>query len=475
MMEGHVRRSRAMRPARTARRQASTSVAGARADGPLDLQRAGVLLGAWQARELRIARGFPECEGLTPEQLEDVYQESALAMLESEHASEEHLQGALRSAIKKRAMHVHRDRHRHRRILAGHARELADGESSEPPERNVIASEDRLVVTEFLTELSVLERKVFCQQAEGLSYRAIATALRLPVNEARNITRACERKRERFQLLYDTGRLCGYRSTTITAIKNGETASEELARRAIAHLQRCAHCRAAHHVSAGRLRDRFQGQAAILLPVLAGRLGWLRGLGIRARVLAHRTLTGPAGFGQGLRERGAVLLGGAGTAKLAAGAAGVALIAGGAIGATEALTRNGQPSHRRHAAVPGVVSAQPSLLPVSSLGQAQPLTRGAAPHGPARAHASKRPAGAPGHAVPVPRHASKSTPKRKRARRAQVEPGGFAYLGVPGSESEAAGSTETVAPAGSQEGAAAASGSASQAEGGSVGGGPFSP
>ena len=64
-----------------------------------------------------------------------------------------------------------------------------------------------------------------------MQYRAIAPVLGIPVNEARNTARACERKRERFQLLYDTGRLCGYRAQTIQALQNGES-DERGARRA---------------------------------------------------------------------------------------------------------------------------------------------------------------------------------------------------------------------------------------------------
>jgi hypothetical protein len=41
----------------------------------------GELLGEWQAQEIRAARGFPECRGLGREQLEDIYQETTVALL----------------------------------------------------------------------------------------------------------------------------------------------------------------------------------------------------------------------------------------------------------------------------------------------------------------------------------------------------------------------------------------------------------
>src|SRR5450759_1757780 len=61
---------------------------------------AGVLLGEWQQVELRIARAFAECRGLSTEQLEDLYQETVLALLPRRYESEEHLRNALRAGLK---------------------------------------------------------------------------------------------------------------------------------------------------------------------------------------------------------------------------------------------------------------------------------------------------------------------------------------------------------------------------------------
>lgn len=66
--------------------------------GRLSGERVGLALGAWQAGELRLARRFGECRDLTHEQLEDLYQETALVLLKRSFHSEEHLRHALRWA-----------------------------------------------------------------------------------------------------------------------------------------------------------------------------------------------------------------------------------------------------------------------------------------------------------------------------------------------------------------------------------------
>jgi RNA polymerase sigma factor (sigma-70 family) len=331
----------------------------------LGRERVGETLGEWQGRELRIARGFAECRGLSTERLEDIYQETAVALLTQPYASEEHLRNALRHGIKHRALNLHRDERRRAQILAQSAPSLervAESRASQAgPEQAALLDEDRLIVREFLTELDELEQRVFWLIAEGMRYRAIAPALGIPVNEARNASRSCERKRERFQLLYDTGRLCGYREATIRALQDNKLRSEELARRAFAHLDSCAHCRAEHKTNAHRLRRTFHGQAAALLPLpaLLGRLDWLRHPWLGARLHAQRTLARWASLGQGgggVRERTVALVaaGGAG-AKLTAGVVTVAVIAGGAIGATHALEHQPVRAHRHTAARPATV------------------------------------------------------------------------------------------------------------------------
>ena len=118
-----------------------------------------------RSRELRIARGFAECRGLSTEQLEDLYQETALALYKRAYDSEEHLRNALRDGIKKRALRLHRDERRHGRILARRTpgfRVMAEAREREgAPELAALAREDRLIASEFLTELTEQEQRVF--------------------------------------------------------------------------------------------------------------------------------------------------------------------------------------------------------------------------------------------------------------------------------------------------------------------------
>jgi hypothetical protein len=326
-------------------------------------------------------------------------------------------------------------------------------EEQSAPEPAVLAKEDRLIALEFKTELTESEQHVFAWLVEGLQYRAVASVLNIPVNEARNTARSCERKRERFQLLYDTGRLCGYRAQTIQALQNGQSTSEELAERAFAHLESCAHCRLEHKTNARRLRRSFRDQAAALLPpVLIGHFGWLTRLGVRARLQLHRLGIDTAPVGQGgVRERAVALLaGGSVGAKVAAGVVTVSVIAGGAV-ATHVLEQN--PAPRRHHAPP---SAAASHGPAASAEQllsalpAEPLSTSS--------HRSVHTSTRPHHASP--RRALGTAHRAGRTSTAgQREPGGFAYLGVP---TEAAGARSEPAHV------------ASASEGQS-GGGPFTP
>jgi DNA-directed RNA polymerase specialized sigma24 family protein len=415
-------------------------------------QRVGEILGEWQQVELRIARGFAECRDLSTEQLEDIYQETALALYRRPYVSEEHLRNALRAGIKQRALRLHRDERRHHQILVRSApglRVMAEAqEGQRAPEPAVIADEDRSIAREFLTELTEAERRVFGWLVEGLQYRAIASAENIPINEARNLARVCARKRERFQLLYDTGRLCGYRAQTIHALQNGESTSEELAERAFAHLEGCVHCRLEHKTNAKRLRRSFRDTAAGLLPpVLVGHLGWLESLAVRARMLLHRLGIDNAPLGQGgVRERTvALLVGGGAGAKIVAGAVTVGVLAGGAV-ATHVLEPSAPAKHGR--AAHSVSSRAPS-----SRAESVPPTL-AVPRTSARASvkSSLRHRASTRHSSSTRRQVARSSIDGQR------EPGGFAYLGVP--------TTTTSAPAAR----AASSGSEDQ-----HGGGQFTP
>lgn len=394
-------------------------------------QRIGQRLGEWHGREVRVARGFPECRGLSTEQLQDLYQETALALLARPYQSEEHLRNALRTGIKQRALRLHRDERRRSEILAQHAPSLhlqAQARAHRhAPESATLQREDRLIVAEFLAALSPGEQRVFALLAENMQYRAIAPVLQIPVNEARNTVRACERKRERFQLLYDTGRLCGYRAHTIRMLQSGAATGEQLAQAAYAHLAGCAACRNAHRTNARRLRQAFGGQAAALLPgpLFARQLGVAQRSLLRARLLAERFFSAgmPASGGGGVaRERAIAALAGSGAAgKLAAGIATVAIITGSTLGVRSALEHPARARRHHHTS-------------------AQTATRTVAPASPAPMPVAPSPTYASdsqeGHAAPAPAPSSAAAASSATSAQASTgrrEPGGFAYLGVPNS------------------------------------------
>ncbi|HTZ62660.1 MAG TPA: sigma-70 family RNA polymerase sigma factor [Solirubrobacteraceae bacterium] len=390
-------------------------------------QRIGQILGEWHAREVRVARSFPECRGLCTEQLEDLYQETALALLARPYQSEEHLRNALRAGIKQRALRLHRDERRRGEILAQHApglhRQAQARAHRHAPESAALNREDRLIVAEFLAALSPGEQRVFALLAENMQYRAIAPVLGIPVNEARNTARACERKRARFQLLYDTGRLCGYRANTIRMLQSGLATSEQLAQSAYAHLAACSACRNAHKTNARRLRAAFGDHAAALLPVqlFAQQIGALQRLALRVRLLAERYLPGGMPGAGGLaRERAAALVAGSGAAgKIAAGIATVAVITGSTIGVRSALEHPNTSTHHRAAHRSTVSAPVASGVASPSAAQATSGQSSGYVQAPGRSLAHAKPA-------PVP-----ASPAVTQASAPTHEPGGFAYLGVP--------------------------------------------
>jgi len=442
-MDVRSRHSAAKRPD-SARRGPQAFLLRTATERELASERTGEVLGRWQAYELRIAqRFFPECRGLSIEELEDIYQETVEALLNRRFQREEHLRHSLREGIRYRALNLYRDERRREEILTHTGADMhvmaQANEDEHTPEDIVLAHEDRLIAAEFKTELSEKEQRVFAWMVEGLQYRAIASVLKIPVNEARNTARSCERKRERFQLLYDTGRLCGYRATTIQALQNGEATNEELAVSAFAHLDRCLRCREEHKTNANRLRASFREQAAALLPpVLLSHLDWLTRLSVRARTVRHRLLTDGLPLGQGgVRERAAALLTGSGiTAKVATTVATVAVIAGGTIGIKHALQH--PPARHPHHSTPSAITTPSATGPATGLvGAAFVPPIGASVH--RTVHTPRRPHhSSPGRVLTATRPASRPSAA------SQHEPGGFAYLGVPTTTS--ASSTPASAP-----------------------------
>lgn len=428
---------------------------------PPSRARVGQALGEWQASELRYMSRHPYCRDLSLAQLEDLYQETVLALLNRPFFNEEHLRNALRYGISKRALHVHRDERRRGEILNAYAPQAylmaLRRSEAEGPEQTALARQDGRIVLEFISELAPLERQVYALEAEGLRYRAIAPILEVETNKARNASRSLASKQKRFQLLHDTGRLCGYRAPTIRALIAGERTSEELALAAFAHLDVCASCRAEHRTNAKRLKASFQQRAAAVLPVpaLAGHLSVLTRVDLRLRTIVQRWLPETSvSAGGGVRERVIAAAASSGVAaKLATGAATVAIIAGGTLGASPLRAhRQNASGHRAKSAI--VTRTAPSRTPR--------LTSAYTPVGAAPA--------------PRPPHVSGGDEATH-----PHEPGGFAFLGVPASgQSEAptharAASTSSPArnePRARSEAPKASAGSADEHQ---TGGGPFSP
>jgi DNA-directed RNA polymerase specialized sigma24 family protein len=394
-----------------------------------------VLLALWRTRELALAHTFRECNGAGSAEIEDILDSTITALLVRSYTSEEHLFRALREGVKMRALRTHRDRSERERILTHtapviHAHEQ-DRAWRDDPERALIAREDDLIISEFLADLTKQEREVFVLIADGRSWRAIATALGLPEWDARALTRGCERKRERFLTLYLTGRLCGYRSRTISNILTGALSGSELAlEQALAHLNHCRRCQADHDTTTEELRNAFDHRALALLPapVLTsahtGILDRAQALLERpVRLLARITHTHTPGTRERVTE---VIAGTSAATKITAGVLGVALLAG----ATIDISRSLGPPHKTH--TPSRAQG-PLLTPAGQEGTATTpgVLTGLATGGPlTHTHSSTQqgydplPFG-PGHIVPYP---PKHTARRTVGE--QHEPSGFAYLGI---------------------------------------------
>lgn len=206
------------------------------------------ILGQARDTELRRARGFRECRGLDATTLEDLFQDATLALMKSSPTDEAHVLNRLRIELKHRSLNLRRDEGRRHQILTEQAPAILRIEEgrrdADAPDQKLLASHDRLLVKEFMAELTPMERLLFPLIAEGMKFNRIAAAERLPANIVRNACRSIEQKRQRFVLLYQSGRLCGYRAATIDALLTGTTPNADIAARARAHLEACDRCRA---------------------------------------------------------------------------------------------------------------------------------------------------------------------------------------------------------------------------------------
>jgi DNA-directed RNA polymerase specialized sigma24 family protein len=441
------------------------------------------LLEDWRVDELQVARRFRENNGLSDADLEDLYQEVSIELIARPYFSEDHLRNALRAGMRLRALRRYRDRAAREQILAREAPGLlfyaGARERADAPDQIVLAAQDRLIAAEFMSELSELERRVFGLLADGLGWRAAARALGIERNEARNAWRACERKRDRFWLLYETGRLCGFRAHTIRSLRSGQADSSELARRAYTHLQSCPRCRQAHESDGREFRRLFERDVASLLPLPGLRT---HGHGLPERVTGlfarHQHLVGTQTGNGGVREQVVAAVASAGAAaKLAASVATVAVVAGGAVGVDHALT-SGPHSHRgleaghhrRIAAYKAgaAVGAQQSAGPVRAaavVAAASSRATSTVPRGASSSGGGAQAAGALGALGAPAGHRPRGGSQSSGTGRSGG--GGFGYLG-----GQAGGATPPRAQAARQAGTGSSGGTSG---GGSAGGGSFTP
>ena len=343
---------------RSARRGAGTAVAGAR----VRRQRPGY--GSTRSGSVRSSangrrgssgspRSFPECRGLSTEQLEDIYQETALALLRRPYDSEEHLRNALRTGLKHRALQPAPRRTPARpdprAQRSGHAR---DGRGPRGPERprargaRPPGPPDRLRVPDRADEV---ERRVFGWLVRGdavprhrvgaRGHRGQRGAQRLSRvrAKARALPAALRHRAGCAAFARRRSRRCRAARRRARSSPSAPSRILRAARTAAPSTRRTpGDCGAASRDEA----------AALLPPVLVGHLGWLTSSACaRDSTAPPRVDTAPAGQG-GVRERAVALLAGGGVgAKVAAGVATVAVIAGGTIGDARART---EPAHHRH-------------------------------------------------------------------------------------------------------------------------------
>jgi hypothetical protein len=393
-----------------------------RSRGGLSAARIAQQLDAWRTRELeQLDR---EWRTLSYAELEDLYSEMTLALLQRPYRNEGQLRHALREGMRYRALNAYNALVRRREILAesenGMSALQAARSAEETPEQIALARQDELLLNELVRELTPFQQQVFDLTTEGKRYKAIAAALGVPAAQARSATRACESKGKTFLFLYESGRLCGYRTETITALQEGKATSEQLAELAIAHLENCPHCCAEHRTNGPRLRRRFNQQASALMPpALIVRWSLFTQTG-RSRAL-QRLLPDTAAGRELIRERAAALIatGGAGAKITATALLGAAALAGG-ISATHVLEhRHTRASGTHLATAPRPVkTATLNIDQYNVVAQAQaveprPRSRATGGHSPGRVDPARHP--------------------RRATHAGQREPAGFAYLGLPAS------------------------------------------
>ena len=173
------------RAATPARHRSAQSGAHPLAPGRSARPRVGQALGEWQRGELRLARSLPGVPRPRPRAARghlpgnDARAAGALRTTARSTCATRCAGGSSTARFTCTATSAAGARSSTQRTpeLALAAEDAS--ESARPEHAAVLANEDRLIVAEFMTELSELERRVFAWMAEGMRYRAIAPVLQI--------------------------------------------------------------------------------------------------------------------------------------------------------------------------------------------------------------------------------------------------------------------------------------------------------
>lgn len=281
-----------------------------------------------QSRRADMGRGLArrrDARGVSVAAREEIVDEAicAVVMMRRPIVSEEHLMGAFWIAVRRLLCHHHEGR---RQLRVGSQTQaeletvldtLATGDAG--PEERVEMFERMAQAADLMARLDDFERRVVVAMAvRGAGLRLTARLLGVSVARVRVAVRSADEKLQQSATIAAAGRMCGYRTSAITAQAEG-VASEEQLRAARAHLAACTLCRRSYVLLVREMRsDGFQRRAAVAflpLPLMAA----------AHHVVVLRRALDRLGLPEGLRDRAAEALGGAGIVKVAA--AGGAVVA----------------------------------------------------------------------------------------------------------------------------------------------------
>jgi hypothetical protein len=388
-------------------------------------------------------RRKPCAQGVPPAAQEEILSDAMTAVVMDARPimSEQHLLGALWTAVEFRARRYHEGRHltrlgRRQRVELDASVEGACAQEGAAEQIECVERMRR--AADWFAELDERERRVVAVMA-GYDVGPLPASrlLGLPLGEVQAASRSARAKLDRVAVIAAAGRMCSYRYAAIEAEATGRAGTRE-GMAARAHVAACVPCRRVYRQLRREMGREWQRRAvAALAPaptVNVGHLGWLG----KVSAWAYQR----PGLPRGSSERAAEIAGGAGIAKAAA--AGTALVvAGSALSGhiVHAIEGGHRPSahHRRHS----VRAAQSAYQPVE-------FTK-----------AWQNTVGPSASAVHVLHSASGSGRRRGAAQRRLPKPPskslGYLALGTPAATPSATGSPEPIARAASAPSATASS------------------